>query len=991
MLFLAISMIAQDNTLWKINFAQEPLESWKFNNLTGEITGDMLRLRETGPRNYGSINRIVNRAPGYRYLQIKSGRSESGNYLLRISNTSKGGSSIGSLVTGLNTFDLSNQPDSARFMLTILQLGISGSEPGPWADLEYAALVKVPSGGLTVDLLSTDNSNIAKVGDKIRFRYFALEKPNQKLKLNCYLVPDFVEIATGKEIILKPEPENPLIFSTEITITNKFTGCNSTKNERLMAALQTTDGTVTGTGNFDLAIATAIPPSRQAVSPEATPWRKLWQEKTTGVNLAAGKEVIFSLPPSYAPLKTDKDNFKLTNGKLSNNTRDRIWFDKEAAGWARTGAEFGINMLIDLGESRPVDKAVIRCLGGRETINMIFPKRFDAFVSRDGKNFYRTASMQKLMPGEKDQSDFKHYFYLDENGQSYVYPFELPINADTRYIGLTVYGATGNVFCDQLAVIKSEKPKPNFNTVYQAKSEPFHTRGFLIRSLADQLAITDNAFTPNYFFFQDMRTTENIKKPVKLVMELPTEIKLVYPENAIIETLGTKQRLKIALTRIPPRSYLENYPLYFKINGKLLPNAEARVYAECEGETPIKVTMPITALTLPEFKPFSKLYIGPGWMREGVAMEWPDFFNSWRKLGFNQVSVFPYYWNNQENIDKHQKFANEARKHGFGITMVECPFHIMMKGIKPGHEMFSQLDGKPSGALCPSYRGESYYQELERISRDVKISSPDYIFWDIECWYRGATEAKACSRCRQGQADSGKNMEEYLKDMGTASMADLKNAVKKAGINPMPVIGSYNHHAASPVHHIILDFNRYYPASVDLASPSLYVSGRAADIHRNIRLNYELLKTNRIIPWLTAGTYGEFESYKMEQMVLEALLNGSMGITYYYSVNFDTPLDYYYHAKALSLLAPYEELLFSGKPTKLTADRNDIYLSAMRHNNEMLILCGNYDRMPESITVSLPDSAVITDIRNGEKFPPASQIKLNIPKSDIRLLHVKFQ
>ena len=68
-----------------------------------------------------------------------------------------------------------------------------------------------------------------------------------------------------------------------------------------------------------------------------------------------------------------------------------------------------------------------------------------------------------------------------------------------------------------------------------------------------------------------------------------------------------------------------------------------------------------------------------------------------------------------------------------------------------------------------------------------------------------------------------------------------------------------------------------------------------------LRADHEALQNREIIPWLTAGTYGEFASPLMEPMVLETILNGARGLTYYEFRDFD-PLDFYYHARALATL-----------------------------------------------------------------------------------------
>lgn len=91
------------------------------------------------------------------------------------------------------------------------------------------------------------------------------------------------------------------------------------------------------------------------------------------------------------------------------------------------------------------------------------------------------------------------------------------------------------------------------------------------------------------------------------------------------------------------------------------------------------------------------------------------------------------------------------------------------------------------------------------------------------------------------------------------------------------------------------------------------MQGRAQLVADRIRFDYDAMQSRQIIPWLSAGTYGEYDPPMTEPMVLESILNGARGVTYYKFDDFD-PMDFYYHSKALASLAPFETLLQAGKP-----------------------------------------------------------------------------
>ena len=145
-----------------------------------------------------------------------------------------------------------------------------------------------------------------------------------------------------------------------------------------------------------------------------------------------------------------------------------------------------------------------------------------------------------------------------------------------------------------------------------------------------------------------------------------------------------------------------------------------------------------------------------------------------------------------------------------------------------------------------------------------------------------------------------------------------------------------------------------------------------------------------IIPWLTAGTYGEFEPYKLEQMILEALLNGACGITYYCYTDFDTPLDFYYHAKALAEIAPYEDLIMDGEILEPSGSNQQLTYSGIKRGNEMLLLVGNYRNAPGNTAYTAPFANVtqIKDLRSGKVLPAANPIKLDVPEGGIMLLYI---
>jgi len=281
---------------------------------------------------------------------------------------------------------------------------------------------------------------------------------------------------------------------------------------------------------------------------------------------------------------------------------------------------------------------------------------------------------------------------------------------------------------------------------------------------------------------------------------------------------------------------------------------------------------------------------------------------------------------------------------------------------------------------------------MDDVARCVELTQPDFVYYDIECWSKGAKEAQSCTRCLEGQKKSGKSMTEYLTDCGAEHFRDLKAAVKRGSKGgKMPEIGSYNHHMKRPVHHMVVDFRKAYPKYLDVAQPSLYVAGRALDVHKSIRGNYKLLNKKKVtLPWLTAGCYGEFAPYKLEQMILETLLNGAKGFTYYCFSNFDNPLEYYYQAKALKQIAPYENIITDGEVLEPTGSNKLLTYSGVKKGNEMLLLIGNYQGEKPATTIKLPFKSIrqIKDLQSGKAVIAQNPLKITVPSGKIRLLYI---
>jgi hypothetical protein len=1012
--FVCCTASEAQNIYWqedfsKLNICKNSSIGWVCNNTSASSVDGKLRIQETGKKTYGSIYRYIGYnqkvQPPYRYLQIKCGLFENPLHKIIASNANTSGKKFGELFTGWNTFDLEEQPNMAKgkkgvFALRFTAFGPNGEKPGGWFDIVQVRVVKIPYQGITMHIIPNKNnkSGIAKVGDSVKICYYvqAGKTAPKKIpvKLLCGLGLNPYRFSK-KTLILTNNAKNgdekakDNIFSTIIKITSEAYKFNGTG---IYAVIDLDGITSTSTlqSKVDIKTELSIPKLKFPASNALTRKnRDLWCELIKGrKNLALGKTVELFPQPDYRLTKRgNSDERDLTDGDLADMSNDAIWFAANAVAW-RTGASKGINFKIDLGKLKAVDDIVIRLLGGKARRNLNLPKRIEVFVSRDGNKYYRTAEMNKLMPGEKNQCDWERYFYVEENGVPFTYPFKLKVNAEARYIGICITGETGFLATDEITVLETEKKNKNYNLVYKNSAVPFITSGYSIFPRLSTFYIPTNTDVPNILMELDMRKDKRSK--ISYVLELPAQINL----RGEVRKRAKKQNIGNGIIRwtIKPKTRgtkkLGVLYLRLKQGAKLPSGTTATFYTLIDNKKYNIIKRPIVTLDFPIIPAFTKLHISLAWMAVHNAENWPNFFLAWKNLGFNWVSSFPRWWN-KNNLAQKQTFLDKARAKGFKILMNDSAFHEMLKKYRKHDEIYSQLrNGKKSKNLCPSYRGQFYQKEMERISRCVKWGKPDYVIWDIECWHHGTKEASSCSRCLEKQNKSGKSMDAFLIDCGTEYYRDIREAVQKGANDKMPLVASYDRKMFPPIY-MITDFQKVYPKYLDAAQPSLYVCGRALDVHKSIRGNFKALNhQKKIIPWLTTGTYGEFEPYKLEQMILEAFLNGASGITYFRFINFDTPLDFYYHAKALAEIAPYEDLIVDGEVLELEGLNKALTYSGVRKGNQMILLVGNYQGGKIDTVIKLPFKSItqIKDLQSNATLSTQNPLKLKVPKNRIRLL-----
>lgn len=735
-----------------------------------------------------------------------------------------------------------------------------------------------------------------------------------------------------------------------------------------------------------------------------SPQRAHWDQATRGrTNLALGRPVAFS-PTPEDPLTTDaNDVHDLTDGKLTAREDDRLWFEKDAVGWRY--ASNGVNMLIDLGEVQPVGEVAIRYLGGAEQRGLLYPRLVSIVGSDDGVNYYTIATKQKLLPAEKELA-VKHpesYYFFPESGTAATETFVFAIHRKARYIGVRTIADGDWVYTDQIAVLKEEGSKQPASLSDGLAKAQFIIKGIAMYPRQPEMVITTNIPTPNYFLFADARKDKS--GALRFFMDLPDGLNVTVPTGKASAANANKEGIRRWVIEgfYNPKQAEPYWCMYITLkNGRTLPaDAKAVISSndpESRGNT---IEVPLRAVEVPTVPSIDRLVVSMTWMQELITWarvpstpQIPDVYRAFKQMGFNMVPTFPRYFSEAETPILLKMIA-DARAAGLRIDYNESSFHTMTTRHADKPEIYNQVDGKQGKYVCPSYTGQYYQQDIDDVARFARLVRPDQVDHDIELWYYPSQEAEHCSRCQEAFAKSGlKTFDEYLQAQGTRMMRDLYNAV--AGTAPdgsTPPVGLYNVHATAGVYEYVYNFDQIYPKYIQISEPSLYVQNRAQLVHDVISANYQKLKTNAIIPWLTTGTYGEYPPEDLEPMILESFLNGSRGIGYFMFLDFD-PMDFVVHASTIRMIAPYQSLIADGKPVLVEGNNANLTLSAWGNDKEALVLVGNYSRTPDGhIALDFKGRQVdgALDVKEQKTLASADLQSMDVPAGKHRLVHVTFK
>lgn len=723
---------------------------------------------------------------------------------------------------------------------------------------------------------------------------------------------------------------------------------------------------------------------------------KGWKHLIEGENLALGRSVLFAPRPLHSLTTTGMEAAKLTDGKW---TDENLSHSKHAVGWAYFSSP--VHMIVDLGDIKPVGSVVARFLGGKGWVSTLFPRVVQISLSEDGIHYYTARKLTKVNAGERELAENQpHFFYyLPEEGKDYVHPFVIPINRKARYVALNITPGTHSLFTDEIWILASRKPE----TAQSLEGLPpyqFISKGVEVRPKTEELVITRNVVTPNYFSVIDVRADR--EKPVRLQMDLPKGISIRAGWKGKVERDPDEFLNRWYVTGLwdsqkPDWQGMEG-PLYFILKPDA-PDPEGgiiRISSDDPDSLKHVTESKIRTVNVPEVPRLRHTDVSLAWMSEkDHAFIYPEFFPSFRHLGFNAIGTFPRNFTDASAREQLKNFANEIRKHEMKVLYNESPIHVMEQARKTENEIYNQIGGEKGKHISPVYTGQYYREEMQRIRQSAQLIHPDIVLSDIELWHEGVSEAWESESFRQAaQEAKAINRKRFMLQQGERLMRDLWEAVRGSRVDGgNPVVGSYNVSAQPPVYHDIFDFRKLYPESIQYAMPVLYLRGDVRRVHEIMRENYLAVRKRIFMPWMSAGTYGEYPPHLLEQQILEVLLNGGCGIAYYRFQDHD-PMDYYHQAMALFLIAPYEDMIAEGRLLDAETNNANITISLWGNDKEALLLVGNYSsKNKEQTEISFLGKQPVSflDVKTQQPLRSSEKLGLTISGGAQHLIYVRFK
>lgn len=712
------------------------------------------------------------------------------------------------------------------------------------------------------------------------------------------------------------------------------------------------------------------------------------------INLSLGKAVKYAPLPNYGlTSKNDTDSTDLTDGVLSDNPRGHLWFDSKCVGWSYAGR---CNLALDLEEIYPIEEVAIRIQGGSPQAGICTPVWMEILVSDDGQ-LYRLAGEYSTF-GEEDDSKFGLPRY---EGEAWIYRFRFKnLNTRARFIGIRMY-TSGLTVADELYVFRGDHDLDSCD-VDALPVTDFSVNGPQMHFHKPYLCFTTNVNTPNPIGL--VMPPDAPAETVAVIMDLPEGTQLVDG------SIGEAELSDLVGEKVDGGDYTR---YTFTANAKATTKTWGRIFiggdwqdgqtgelryniGRTSGETSPKISVPLRAIEVQSTPQPEKLVVGLSWYSLQSVQNWPDGLDALKNLGLNTVSSFVHWM--KENDEGIWNFWDQCAELGFKRLNIDSTFHR----IEKQDEIFCQFDGRGHGSkLCPSYRGEYYQKEIQRVSEQCASAKPDYLFGDIEIWgWRGSVDSEKCTRCKVDFAESKLgNWAEWKLQKGYEMWTDVVNSVRNAvaEANGMEIeFGVYDWRAGKS-YQFTWPFDRLYPEYLQNSQVSTYTPLYPYHIMLvgdECREDRAHLPKADVIPWIAPGDSGTFSGERFRYALLECFANGARGMNFWSGRLWDAELLAAY-ARVIRNIASVEELIISGKLLEGAEIKPKGRISGIISDNEMMVLVADYlgtGNTELSIKLPVNTKCIVADLDTGEdigSISPDNWLLIPLHAEQARLLHIK--
>ena len=730
---------------------------------------------------------------------------------------------------------------------------------------------------------------------------------------------------------------------------------------------------------------------------------QIWQPEPGDLdpeqNLALGKTVIYAPKPNYGlTAKGDTDATDLTDGELSDREDKHLWFESKCVGYSYGGR---VNMTLDLGEVQPIGEIAIRIQGGSPQEGITHPVWMEAMVSDDGETWRLAREYSVFREGDNQKFNVPAY-----EGAAWVHRFRFSdLNTRGRWVGLRMY-TTSLTVMDEMYVMRGDHDADAVDLAALPIAD-FSVTGPNMHFHKPYLLFTTNINTPNPIGLT--MPTGADEEQVTVTLDLPRGTEIIaggVGGTDIVEAAIAGEEIEGgAFTRyqIPATASKTT-----KTWGRIFiagdwPDGQEGVLryrlTRADGSEGALVEVPLRAVYVDEVEPPGdarpeQLCVGLSWYGLGALQSWPDGFEAYKTLGLNTVTCFGHWTREEEQL----AFWEQCRDEGFKLLSIDSTFHRVAKA----DEIYCQFeDGTHGSRLCPSYRGEHYEAEIQRVASETARLKPDYLFADTELWsWRGPVDAAKCTRCQADFKASGlATIEEWQKAKGLEMWGDavraVRAAVAEAGGDSVE-FGQYDWRAGK-AYQFTWDFDAMYPDLLQSSQVSTYTPlfpYHIAFIGDEVREDRAHLPKADVIPWLTPGDSGTFSAETLRSAVLECFANGARGINYWSGRVWDSEMLVGY-SNAIRAVGKVEDLIIAGELIEGAEVTGIGRVRGVAHDGEMMVVVSDYLRAGNGeIVVTLPvaEAATAVDLETGAEVgtvKPGEPFTVSLEGACSRVLHIR--